>query len=130
MAIRRFAAGFTAVLVTIGTLATPTAAAAATSTVTVHFSDPGKTASGGISVTTLAGDAVEQVSSGYDDFGEVTTWAFDGLEDQTPVGITATKDSVFPDDLRYVRADGADDLEVWLVDRARQHRVLPGLRAR
>ena len=111
------AAGIASVLLAAGMIAAPPASAAEPGTVIVHFfSSANPAASAGVAVTTLAGDPVPQVSSGRDAFGEVTTWAFDGLGPQTPVGIAAAEDSVFPGDLRYVRAAHARTLEVWLVD--------------
>ncbi|MPV50495.1 penicillin binding protein PBP4B [Pseudactinotalea sp. HY160] len=88
------------------------AGAAETTTLTVHYySATGS--DGDLEALTLGGAAPTAMSTDEDSFGTVAEFAFAGEHDR--LGVRASGDSRFPEDLRYVEAtDGA--AEVWLID--------------
>ncbi|MDR2564526.1 MAG: serine hydrolase, partial [Bifidobacteriaceae bacterium] len=93
-----------------------TAAGDPPDTLTVHFHATVDQALGDqITARTLDGEQAVLVDAGFDQFGKVWTFSFDSIAPGDHIGFTNGEDSLYPTDLRYVKATGAAT-EVWLVD--------------
>ncbi|WP_168209182.1 penicillin binding protein PBP4B [Agromyces intestinalis] len=99
---------------TLSGLGVAPAHAAPDPTLTVHYTDSTPSPVGGVTAQLLDGTAPTSTEVTGDAYGETTRFAFDGDVDG-PVGFRVTADSVFGDDLRYVRPE-AGSAEVWVVD--------------
>ncbi|MDR2564556.1 MAG: serine hydrolase, partial [Bifidobacteriaceae bacterium] len=93
-----------------------TAAADQPNTLTVHFhATVDQDLGDQITARTLDGDQGALVGVGFDGFGKVWTFSFDSIATGDYIGFTNGEDSLYPTDLRYIKATNATP-EVWLID--------------